>query len=205
MLALAIGGRSFIPGLRRGAVVNPAAAAAVAKTQAIAAANTIKAEIHQKSALLAANVERMTAPPLQFGIVPPLKGIDTAYALEHLPEWINSPARDPFTLSPDLMLATAVGPTNSPVASMRLRGVWRQTGGGYAVIDQTVVQAADVYRGLTVLRIEAGAVIFGSPQGPQRLEFPPQGSTETVSKLLPIRPTPGPATVAPSKTAPSKL
>ena len=161
---------------RNAKVVNPAAVAAAARQAALGAENAAKekqAEVARQAAILVANgaagaADLPTLSAVQFGVVPPFMEIDGAKVRVRLSEWLDTPARDPFARPPELVQKA----TNSPAVAFKLKGVWRQTGGGYAVINDTVVQEGDNYHGFIITRIVADAVILNSDQGPQRLELP---------------------------------
>ena len=171
---------SSTKGLRRTrSAVNPAAAAAAAKTRetafanaAEAAKNTAKTDAERKAgALVAPPGVALPEAPVQFGIVPPFAAIDGARIRERIPEWLESPTRDPFSLAPG-MVQSAPGAAEKPFVLLRLKSIWRQTGGAFAVINDTIVKEGDLFLGLKVASIDAGAVTLVGDRGPQRLEFP---------------------------------
>lgn len=171
---------SSTKGLRRTSrAINPAAAAAAAKTRAIAVANaaeaaknTAKSDAERKAgALVAPPGVALPEAPVQFGIVPPFAAIDGTRIRDRIAEWLDSPARDPFALAPE-MIQAAPGTAEKPTVLMRLKSIWRQTGGAFAVINETIVKEGDTFLGLKVASIDAGAVTLVGDHGPQRLEFP---------------------------------
>ena len=191
---------SSTKGLRRtSSTVNPAAAAAAAKTRAIAVANaaeaaknTAKSEAERKAgALVAPPGIALPEAPVQFGIVPPFAAIDGTRIRDRIAEWLDSPARDPFALAPEMVQATP-GAAEKPSVLLRLKSIWRQTGGAFAVINDTIVKEGDTFLGLKVASIDAGAVTLVGDHGSQRLEFP--SSTTAPSST---NPPPRSATVAP--------
>ena len=171
---------SSTKGLRRtSSAVNPAAAAAAAKTRAIAVANaaeaaknTAKTDAERKAgALVAPPGVALPEAPVQFGIVPPFAAIDGTRIRERITEWLESPTRDPFSLAPEMVQA-APGATEKPSVLLRLKSIWRQTGGAFAVINDTIVKEGDMFLGLKVASIDASAVTLVGDRGSQRLEFP---------------------------------
>ncbi len=197
---------SSTKGLRRTrSTVNPAAAAAAAKTQAIAVANaaeaaknTAKTDAERKAgALVAPPGVALPEAPVQFGIVPPFAAIDGARIRERIPEWLESPTRDPFSLAPG-MVQSAPGAAEKPSVLLRLKSIWRQTGGAFAVINDTIVKEGDLFLGLKVASIDAGAVTLVGDRGSQRLEFPSANPAPPATNPPPVAP---PAHLAPASSS----
>jgi hypothetical protein len=104
----------------------------------------------------------------------PDRGIDRAYAESHLAEWADAPRHDPFWLIP-LVVAKPV-PVNqymSPVPHWKLKGIWRQTGGRVAAINNGVYSEGDSVEGYKIERIDGDQVWFRGPERMERLGFAP--------------------------------
>ena len=174
---------------RRAVVVNPAAAAAVARQAAISAQNAAdaaKAETVRKAAITAAGEPSSEAgipatSLVQFGLIPPFQKIDDSLVRARLTKWLESPARDPFAPPPLL----AQSSTNMSVLALKLKSVWRQTDGSFAVINSTVVQVGDTYEGFRILYIDTNAVVVNSELGQHRLELPSLLQMKPVTNLPP--------------------
>ena len=185
---------------RRANVVNPAAAAAAARQAAIGAQNAAKEskaeQARQTAALAAGDTERpATSPADQFGQVPPFQGIDGSQVRARLSDWLDSPVRDPF--SRPQPVAAAARPSAAPsMATLKLKGVWQQTGGRFAVINNTVVQEGDTFEGYTISRINDNSVILSGTQGLHQLDLPPLAPPPTGTN------TPPTGTVAPRRLSP---
>ncbi len=99
--------------------------------------------------------------------------IDRQYVESHFPFWVNSPLRDPFLLldsSRDDQVAG--GGTNSPVATWKLNGIWRQDLSQLAIINNHIYQEGDeVVQGYKLEKIEGDEVWFQGPNGKERLGF----------------------------------
>lgn len=172
----------FLPNLRRGHGVRgpqPSAANAASKG--------------------ATSVE---APPPKT-VPPPEMAIDRSYAQSHFQGWMDAAPRDPF-----LLLAGPAAPTKapielSPVTLMKLKGIWRQTGGSFAAIDKGLYREGDeIVAGYKLDRIEGDQVWVQGPEKRERLGFdkrfaaeaPPPRGTNLIERLLgpepqdPLRP-----------------
>ena len=142
------------------------------------------------------------APPPKT-VPPPEMAIDRGYAQKNFANWIEAPTRDPF-----LVIGTALAPPKaplevSPVVSMKLKGIWRQTGGGLAAIDKGLYGEGDtILAGYKLDRIEGDQVWIQGPEKRERLDFdkrftaealPPRG-TNFIERFLgpepkdPLRP-----------------
>lgn len=186
--------------LRRAVVVNPAAAAAVARQAAISAQNAAdaaKTETVRKAAIVAAGEPVVEAgmpavSMVPLGSIPPSQAIDAALVRTRLTRWLDSPARDPFARPPQMAQTS----TNLSVLALKLKSVWRQTDGSFAVINNTVVQVGDTYEGFTILHIDTNSVVVNSDLGQHRIELP---------SLLLLKPTtnlPPPQAASPTRPGP---
>ncbi len=115
--------------------------------------------------------------------------IDSSYVLRHLPEWLESPRRDPFLFytAPDEPVVVLSG-APSPVQSWSLKSTWRQSGERRAVINKDVYREGDEIEGFLLERIDTDKVWLRGTNGVESLTFdhlkppPPQGvSTNLVS------------------------
>lgn len=102
----------------------------------------------------------------------PALGIDRAYAESHLAEWADSPQRDPFFLIP-VVSDKPVHQYTSPVPNWKLKGIWRQTGGRVAAINNRVYSEGESIEGYKIERIEDDQVWFQGPERMERLGFEP--------------------------------
>ncbi len=142
------------------------------------------------------------APPPKT-VPPPEMAIDRNYAQARFASWIDAPPRDPF-----LFIGAQPAPTKaplqiSPVALMKLRGIWRQTGGDLAAIDKGLYGEGDtIVAGYKLDHIEGDQVWIQGPEKRERLDFdkrftaealPPRG-TNFIERFLgpepkdPLRP-----------------
>jgi hypothetical protein len=103
----------------------------------------------------------------------PTRGIDREYASAHFANWVNSPRRDPFLLFDTARDQPMLnGATNSPVATWKLDGIWHQTGGQLAIINNRIYKEGDeVTPGYTLEKIEGNEVWFQGPNRKERLGF----------------------------------
>ncbi len=99
----------------------------------------------------------------------PDRAIDLDYATAHMTEWTDSPRHDPFFLVP-IVIEKPKQKTQylSPVPKWKLKGIWRQTGGRVAAINNRVYADGDSVEGYPIERIEADQVWF---RGPERFEW----------------------------------
>ena len=91
--------------------------------------------------------------------------IDIATILTNITRWTTEPERDPFLLTE--MVAVDEVTTNSPLTALKLKAIWRQTGGRAAIINDRIVMEGESIEGLKVERIEVDRVWL---RGPQRIE-----------------------------------
>lgn len=97
--------------------------------------------------------------------LPPL---DLATIHARLPQWIESPARDPFEANRHL-LSKPTGPRADQLLS--LKAVWRQTGGNLAVLNNQLLTEGAEIAGFTLERIETDAVWVRGTNGLERVGF----------------------------------
>jgi len=117
-----------------------------------------------------------SAPPPRPGgpatavALPPAALIDTQYAQARMAEWIDGPRRDPFLLFNAAQVNRA---SDKPAAitRLRLKGIWRQTGGRIAAINNKVYREGDIVEGYRIERIDADQVWFAGPDRNERLAF----------------------------------
>lgn len=87
--------------------------------------------------------------------VQPEASIDRSYFQSRLPNWVDSPARDPFqALTPQEAAAA------SPVQQWKLKAIWRQAERNLAAINKGVYAEGDVIEGYKLVAIEDGQVWF---------------------------------------------
>lgn len=114
-----------------------------------------------------AKTRSLFAPP------PRVEGQDTAGALDRnyvrmkFPEWVDSPARDPFLGSHDAQRASLEPQEPAPVQSWKLTGILRQTGERVAAINGGIYTEGMEIEGWRIERIEADQVVF---RGTNRIE-----------------------------------
>jgi hypothetical protein len=108
--------------------------------------------------------------PAPVAALPPPAPIETQYARARMAEWIDVPRRDPFLVF-NRGLATKRTETNSVVTQLKLQGIWRQTGGRIAAINNKIYSEGDVVEGYRVERIDADQVWFAGPGRNERLAF----------------------------------
>jgi hypothetical protein len=111
------------------------------------------------------------APPCPGPAALPAISIDCNYAQEHLAEWASAPRRDPFLLVQSVRSRSFSAITNSPVTHWKLKGIWRQTGGCLATINNRVYAEGDKLEGYTIHRIDADQVWLEGPSGTECLGF----------------------------------
>lgn len=143
----------FLPRLKtsRGTPVQPGAALAAAGASAGSAS--------------------VLAPPPKT-VPPPVAEIDLNYAQTHFQEWIDTPARDPFLLNFAIAPPPKAPQEVSPVALMKLKAIWRQTGGGLAAIDHGLYrEGEEIVPGYKLDRIERDQVWIQGPEKQERLDF----------------------------------
>lgn len=105
------------------------------------------------------------SPSLPAPSLPPL---DLATIHARLPQWIESPARDPFEANRSLH-TPPTGPRADQLLS--LKAVWRQTGGSLAVLNNQLLTEGSEIAGFTLERIEADAVWVRGTNGLERVGF----------------------------------
>ena len=116
----------------------------------------------------------VVAPPPRT-VPPPPMAIDRNYAQTRFASWIDAPPRDPFLI---VSASTSTGPPAktqleiSPVAMMKLKGIWRQTGGNLAAIDRGLYSEGDqIVAGYKLDRIDGEQVWIQGPEKKERLDF----------------------------------
>jgi hypothetical protein len=118
----------------------------------------------------ASNPVAPSRPPPALAALPPAARIETQYAQARMAEWINAPRRDPF-----LLLNPGPGKKasekSSAVTRLKLQGIWRQTGGRFAAINNRIYGEGDVIEGYRIERIDADQVWFAGPGRKERLLF----------------------------------
>lgn len=107
-----------------------------------------------------------TAPGANVNL--PATLIDLSYVQSRLPQWLESPPRDPFRLSPAANPATA---PVSPLSHWKLKAIWRQTGSQLAAINKRIYAVGDVIEGYRIEQIEIDRVWFQGPTGRESLGF----------------------------------
>jgi hypothetical protein len=94
--------------------------------------------------------------------------MDRAYLESRFPRWVNAPERDPFlVIAPEPALKNLV-PTNSPVASWKLTGLY-QTVGHLAVLNNKVYAEGDEIEGYRIEKIDGDEVWLRGTNGLERL------------------------------------
>ena len=111
----------------------------------------------------------VAATSLSTNVLWPETPIDLDKVQASLPQWLDSPQRDPFQLSEPVVVA--VVPTYSPISQLKLNAIWRQSGGSAAVINGRVVEQGDTIEGLKLERIEADRVWLKGPEKTEALIF----------------------------------
>lgn len=135
-----------------------------------------RTQTQQSTALAMTNAPKGTAsvvaPPPRT-VPPPPMAIDRSYAQTRFAGWIAAPPRDPFLIVSAFAAAPAKAPLEiSPVAMMKLKGIWRQTGGNLAAIDKGVYSEGDqIVAGYKLDRIDSEQVWIQGPEKKERLDF----------------------------------
>jgi len=94
--------------------------------------------------------------------------IDLAAVRAQFPNWIAGPQRDPFhTVVP--AAPRQEGPR--AVDLLSVRGIWRQSGGRFAVLNNTVLTEGENIASFRVEKIEASAVWVRGSNGLEQLTF----------------------------------
>jgi hypothetical protein len=114
-----------------------------------------------------APIQSATSKPVAL----PEAAIDRRYAEAHLSEWAELPARDPFLMVSLTSRRSEGTKFESPVSRWKLKAIWRQTGGGVAVINQHVYAEGDVIAGYRIDAIDRDRVWLDGPNGKEVLEF----------------------------------
>src|SRR6266446_7075025 len=102
----------------------------------------------------APNAQRSTPNQPKAGPQPEA-GIDRNYLQTHLPNWVDSPTRDPFQVITPQEAAAA-----SPVQQWKLKAIWRQAEKSLAAINKGVYGEGDMIEGYKIVAIEDGQVWF---------------------------------------------
>ena len=89
--------------------------------------------------------------------------MDTSAAREGATHWVQSPRRDPFHSKFVAESRTA--------QLLKLKGVWRQTGGGLAVINNQLLGEGDAILDYRVEKIETDQVWVTGPYGREAVGF----------------------------------
>jgi hypothetical protein len=109
-----------------------------------------------------------SAPTMTGGALPEvIRPIDRELVLGRVSEWLEAPRRDPFELF--VPQSVPAGPRASELLS--LRAIWRQAGGQFAVINNTVLGEGEQIAGFKLERIEADSVWVRGTNGSERVEF----------------------------------
>jgi hypothetical protein len=95
--------------------------------------------------------------------------MDRTYLETRFPRWVNAPQRDPFLLIGPEPAQKNLVPTNSPVASWKLTGLWSQTDGHLAVLNNKVYAEGDEIEGYRIEKIEGDEVWLRGTNGLERL------------------------------------
>ncbi len=109
--------------------------------------------------------------------VGPDREIDRQLAQSRLKSWVDAPMRDPFQVSE---AGREIKPTNlvqRATQSLTLKGIWRQSGGDFVVINGHVYGPGDEAEGFKIEQIEADRVVIQGPRGKEVLEFGRPGAT----------------------------
>ena len=96
-----------------------------------------------------------------------------------LAQWINAPHRDPFHAA-TVATRQISEPSASPLAKWKLKGVWTQTGGRTAAINDGVYGEGDRIGDYQLERIDEAQVWLRGPDGLEHLGFtntPPEAAT----------------------------
>ncbi len=117
----------------------------------------------------AAGAAAAGATGLSTNILWPETPIDLDKVQASLPQWLDSPQRDPFQLAEPVVVAAAQ--VYSPVSQLKLNAIWRQSGGSAAVINGRLVEPGDIIEGLKLERIEADRVWLKGPEKTEPLIF----------------------------------
>jgi hypothetical protein len=88
----------------------------------------------------------------------------------NLARWADEPERDPFQMS-ETVVEETVQNTNSRISLLKLKAIWRQTGGRAVVINERILMEGDSIEGLKVERIEADRVWLKGPERTEALIF----------------------------------
>ena len=83
--------------------------------------------------------------------------------------WVRAPIRDPFLLLPPPPRKEAAPLT--PASRLQLSGLWVQTGGRLAVINQAVYGEGDTVMGFKILRIDSKQVLVQGPEKTEPINF----------------------------------
>jgi hypothetical protein len=106
----------------------------------------------------------------------PEDGLNRTYIASNFSTWFEAPQHDPFQMQ--VSTNSASGTTNSPVASWKLKGIWRQTGSRLAAINKGIYAEGDEIEGYKLEKIEDDQVVFQGPSAQETLSFAPlEGGT----------------------------
>lgn len=131
----------------------------------------------------AAASEKKTAPapPLKPEIKP-LAGMDLPAIQTNYAHWVDSPRRDPFI--GQFAPLTRAGSYPPAMQLLTLRGIWRQTGGKLAAINNQILSEGDDVLAFHIETIESDLVWVQGPNGREQVTFPLPGQTNANRPLL---------------------
>lgn len=160
--ALATVSSQFLGGRFRRRVA-PVRAAANAVPDLPATATAAAASSSSNPSNPAADANTAAGAPLD-----PERPIDLPIVLSQFTGWIESPQRDPFqTFVPPP--PKVEGPRAVDV--LALRGIWRQSGAQFAVVNNQVLTEGDSIQSFRIEKIEASTVWVRGTNGAERLDF----------------------------------
>ena len=127
----------------------------------------------------------------------PDQAIDRGFLEARFAKWVAAPLRDPFLLFvTDKEKEKEEKEFQSPIAKWKLQGIWDQTGGKLAVINNRVHKIGDEIEGYKILRIEGDEVWFQGPKRKERLALERRGPAVVPNPVF------LPATTVPANSVP---
>ena len=135
--------------------------------------------------------------PAEVSGTTPDAAIDRGFLEARFAKWVAAPFRDPFLLFvTDTEKVKEEKEFESPIARWKLQGIWDQTGGKLAVINNRVHKIGDEIEGYKILRIEGDEVWFQGPKRKERLALERRGPAVVPNPVF------LPATTVPANSVP---
>lgn len=110
-----------------------------------------------------------------------LRPINLEVVRQRFATWVEAPLHDPFQIN--RFRADVSSQEPSPLESMALTAIYRQSGSSLVVINGAVYGEGDSVQGLRLERIEGDAVVLRGPHGDESLHFTPFGSSPRTNQV----------------------